>query len=112
MPLATTFTSVILALVSGTVVRNPSVHDIQSASSIHVLAFTAQGALLVAESEGSFSMDDWNDVYEQGKKLCCGEPAAGPDEMQDVGEEKDGGMKAFVKAALEEKVESDLHWRD
>ncbi|RFU24105.1 hypothetical protein B7463_g12234, partial [Scytalidium lignicola] len=120
MPLATTFTSVILALnsseKSATIVPNPSVQDIQSASSIHVLAFTAQGALLLAESEGSFSIDDWNEVYEQGKKLCCGTngQATGVDEMQEVGEEEEANesMMAFVKTALLVKVDEDLHWKD
>ncbi|KAH8815268.1 hypothetical protein F5884DRAFT_665879 [Xylogone sp. PMI_703] len=120
MPLATTFTSVLLALnssgKSATVVQYPSVQDIQNASSIHVFAFTAQGALLLAESEGSFSIDDWNEAYEQGKKLCCGtnEQVGSSDEMRDVGEQEEASesMMEFLHTALTVKVDEDLHWKD
>jgi exosome complex component RRP46 len=118
MPLAMTLTSVLLALKSDgksrTVVKSPSLVQYQAANSIHVLAFTSQGELLVAESEGTFTLDDWDEVYETAKSLCFdGSKTAGDNVMQVEGlEENTGGLMMFVKSTLEEKVAKDLHWKD
>jgi len=75
------------------------------------LAFTSQGELIVAESEGSFTMEDWDEVHDIGKRLCCDEVDDNP--MQDEAlEEKNGGMMGFVKSVLKEKVGDDLYWKD
>jgi exosome complex component RRP46 len=114
MPLSMTLTSVFLALVSEgssrTVIRNPTLLQSQSSNSVHVLAFSSHGDLLVAESEGAFTMDDWEAVYEAGKAMCCDNSE--DEVMQD--QELDhnaGGMDMFVKSALQAKVTADLHWK-
>jgi exosome complex component RRP46 len=65
--------------------------------------------LLVTESEGSFTLDEWNTVYEHAKRICCG--GGDIDAMRDTGEEDIGGMTQFVKTTLQEKVGAELHWR-
>src|ERR1700712_1797848 len=111
MPLSLTLTSVLLALTAdGTakrIIRNPTLIQSQSAESLHVLAFTSQGDLLVAESEGSFTIGDWDDIYEAGKQICCYDTKQAED--LDMVEEKDGGMQMFVKSTLRAKVAADLH---
>lgn len=93
------------------ITQNPTVVDIKKANSVHVLAFTSHGDLLVNESEGDFSFEDWEEIHDEAERICCGsEAAADEDVMRDEGEE-DGGMMQFVKSALEEKVEADMHWR-
>jgi exosome complex component RRP46 len=114
MPLSLTLTSVLLALTSdGTakgIIRNPTLIQSQSADSLHVLAFTSQGDLLVAESEGSFTIGDWDDIFEAGKAICCNETKQTDEhEMMD---EKDRGMQMFVKSTLKAKVAADLHWKE
>ncbi|KAH8602696.1 hypothetical protein B0O99DRAFT_679685 [Bisporella sp. PMI_857] len=111
LPLAMVLTSVLLAITSEGILRNPTLQDIQKADSVHVLAFTSHGELLVAESEGTFTMEEWNGVYDVGRRICCDEtPSA--DSMQDnVLDEKDGGMIMFVKSVLSEKVKQDLRWK-
>ena len=113
MPLAMTMTSVFLALASdgGTrkVVQHPTIEEIQRATSVHVLGFTSKGDLLVVESEGSFSIEDWDEVYEVGKAICCDGITKETEEMLDDSPE---GLHAFVKSALQEKVQADLHWKD
>jgi exosome complex component RRP46 len=114
MPLSMTLTSVLLALTSdGTakkILRNPTFIQSQSADSLHVLAFTSHGELLVAESERSFTIGDWNDIYEAGKAICCNDSEqAGDHEMNDG---RDGGRQMFVKSALQSKVAADLHWKE
>ena len=113
-----TLTSVLLAINSDgstrNIIRNPTLQEFQGANSVHVLAFTSHGQLLVAESEGSFTLEDWDEVYEIGKGLCCYGIETGDDNiMQGEGlEGNTGGMMTFVKSALEEKVSADLHWKD
>ena len=114
-----TLTSTQLAIKSNRslrkIIRNPTLQDFQAADSVHVLAFTSQRQLLVAESEGSFTLDDWDEVYEIGKDLCChGIETADDDDGMQGGEldETTGGMMSFVKSTMEEKVSLDLHWKD
>jgi exosome complex component RRP46 len=74
-----------------------------------VLAFTSHGDLLVAESEGSFTNGDWNDIYEAGKAICYNDSKQTSDhEMMD---ERGGEMQMFVKSALQSKIAADLHWK-
>ncbi|KAI9730464.1 MAG: exosome non-catalytic core subunit rrp46 [Claussenomyces sp. TS43310] len=117
IPLAMTLTSTLLVVneegSSKSIVQNPTPVEIQQASSVHVFAFTSHYDLLVNESEGSFTMDDWNDLYDIAERLCCGSDADGDvDAMKDDGEDEvSGGMMQFVKAIMQEKVAADLHWR-
>ncbi len=111
-----TLTSVFLALVSDgnskKALRNPTLLQSKSAESVHVLAFASHGDLLVAESEGSFTLDDWEIVYEAAKGICCGDSKTEDHIMQD--DELDcnaGSMNSFVKSAFQAKVTEDLRWR-
>jgi exosome complex component RRP46 len=70
--------------------------------------------LLVAESEGSFTVEDWDEVYQIGNDLCCDSLETSNDKIMqaDEMEENTGGMMMFVKSTLVEKVSADLHWKD
>ena len=113
MPLAITMASTLLAIMdNGKIVHHPSIHEIQKATSIHVLAFTSAGELLVDESEGDFSIDDWAMIFERAQFICCGaEGDASVDDMLDVGDESKIGLEGFLRSTLKEKVTSDLKWR-
>lgn len=93
----------------GSIKENPDVPTIQSAKSIHVLAFTSKRELLVNLSEGSFNMQEWDSIYEAAESICCGSASGDPDAMVD--EEQDGGMMQFVRSVMEEKVHKDLAWK-
>ncbi|KAI9053517.1 hypothetical protein LZ554_002472 [Drepanopeziza brunnea f. sp. 'monogermtubi'] len=111
MPLSMTLTSVYLALTPEGIISNPTPLQSQSASSNHVLAFTSNGDLLVAESEGSFTLKDWEGVCEAGKAICCDNSGAHGDyAMGD--DEKDVSLSVFLKSTLEEKIKTDLQWKD
>ncbi len=113
MPLSTTFTSTLLAVAASTVIENPTLVQIQNATSIHVVAFTSHGDMLVAESEGAFTIEEWEKTYEHALRICCGaENTVEIDVMLDEGEDgDDGGMAQFVRSTMLEKVTSDLQWR-
>jgi len=79
---------------------------------VHVLAFTSHGELIVAESEGSFSTEEWDQVHDVGKRLCYSTFEEVDDSMEDEGlDERAGGMSLFVKSIIKEKVDRDLHWK-
>jgi exosome complex component RRP46 len=114
-----TLTSTILTINSDgslmTIVRNPTHLEFQSANSVHVLAFTSHGQLLVAESEGSFTLEEWDEIYKVGKGLCYNDVETANDDImqgEEGLEENCGGMMIFVQSALKEKVSTDLHWKD
>lgn len=115
MPLSTTLTSTFIALTSDgpsrTIIRNPTISQTQSADSVHVLGFTSHGDLLVAESEGTFNMDDWDEVYKVGRGECCNEASDDDGMQQDGLDGAHGRMAMFVKSALQSKTVEDLHWK-
>ncbi|RKF59142.1 Exosome complex component RRP46 [Golovinomyces cichoracearum] len=75
IPLFLTVTSTCIALAppssSKSVIQNPSLLEAQAADSVHVFSFTCHGDLLLAESEGVFSLANWNNIYEVAKEICC-----------------------------------------
>lgn len=99
-------TATILAITKdASITENPDTPTIHSAKSTHVLAFTSKGELLVNLSEGSFTMQEWDSIYEAAERICCGHA----DAMND--EEVDTGMIGFVRSVMEEKVSKDLAWK-
>lgn len=111
IPLSMTLSSVLLAITPDGILRNPTIQEYQSADSVHVLAFASHGELLVAESEGNFTMDEWNEIYAVGRRICTDETSTKDAMQDDTLEERAGGMMTFVKSVLEEKVNQDLNWK-
>ncbi|KAM3086598.1 exosome non-catalytic core subunit rrp46 [Clarireedia jacksonii] len=112
IPLSMTMTSVLLALndteTGRSIIENPTPLQCQDATSIHIFAFTSHGDLLVAESEGPFELDDWEEVFDHAKRLCCDGKSGDDDVME---EDKGSNLMMFVKSAVQEKVANDLHWK-
>jgi exosome complex component RRP46 len=54
---------------NGTLLENPRVRDRKQCKSLHVFAFTAGGSLILVQSEGPFSMAEWNSAQELAKGL-------------------------------------------
>lgn len=112
---ATATATVVAVLPKGAserVVADPSQRDLAAAESVHVLAFTSDDGLLLAESQGDFTMAEWDDVYAVAQRICC-EPGtkAGLDMVMDD-EERDGpDMRHFLRSTMEAKVAADLHWK-
>lgn len=94
------------------VILDPSPRQVEQSRSVHVLAFTSHEELLLAESEGDFSMDEWDQVYDTTRSICCN--ASVNDEIDMVlGEDQRLGpdLRRFVRSAAEAKVAADLHWK-
>lgn len=94
------------------ITMDPSPREADKSRSIHVLAFTSFGELLLAESEGDFTMNEWDQVYETSRSVCCG--AAGGNATHavlDEAQQSGPDMRQFVRSAAESKVAADLYWK-
>ncbi|KAK4672335.1 exosome non-catalytic core subunit rrp46 [Podospora pseudopauciseta] len=117
VPIRATATATAIAIVpqDGTKrsVVDPSPRDVEIAQSVHVLAFTSHDELLLAESEGDFTVKEWDDVYETAKDVCC-RPVPTKEGMEMVlDDEHTNGpdLRHFLRSTMENKVASDLHWK-
>ncbi|KAI1804049.1 hypothetical protein F4811DRAFT_303347 [Daldinia bambusicola] len=116
IPLTTIITSTSLAVVadgqSKKHVLGPSPREIETSQSFHVFSFTSQRDFILAESEGSFTMKEWDDAFSLAQRQCCPPVTTGDeDALMDDGSLPGANLKQFVQSVLEEKITSDLHWK-
>jgi exosome complex component RRP46 len=103
IPLKGIATSVLVAVdgrtgESGNVVLiDPGEKEIKSAKSLHVFAWSSQGELLLAESEGEFGMDELEDAAEAARRTCRGSEGGDVD-MDGNGEV--GGLEAWLRKSV------------
>ena len=113
--LSMTLTATLIAVYpASTLVIEPSMHQLKLASSIHVLAFSSYGDLLVVESEGDFTIDTWDKVHQKARLICHGEDAdESQSQSQDVSMTSDHVSKSgtALKDAVERKVAQDQRWK-
>ncbi|UKZ53700.1 hypothetical protein TrVGV298_007497 [Trichoderma virens] len=114
IPLKTVASATCLAITNAdgsTVKVDPTPAEIDQARSVHVLGFTANRDLLLAESEGSFSAEEWDTVLQTAEKVCCRSQEAENDaEMGGYGAESEN-VQQFMRSVLEAKAAEGLHWR-
>ncbi|KAA8647770.1 putative exosome complex subunit Rrp46 [Aspergillus tanneri] len=108
-----------LAIVGGesvprgdSIIREPSPNDAQSATSLHVLAFSSKGHLLLTESQGAFDFDTWERVRERALTICHGTLAQSSDGDVAMAEDVDGQpLEGIVREAVEDKLHQDYAWK-
>ncbi|KAJ9255549.1 hypothetical protein DTO207G8_2939 [Paecilomyces variotii] len=113
IPLSMTYTATLLAVTaSGEIVDGPSAKVAQDATSLHVLAFSSKGHLLLNESEGSFDFDTWEKVHERAHTICRGSRIRSADGDVDMGDNADAsGLEGFVRETVEDKLYHDYSWK-
>ncbi|KAI0187403.1 hypothetical protein EV127DRAFT_146827 [Xylaria flabelliformis] len=116
LPMTATLTSTSLAIISDDgrrqIVTNPTARQIEQSRSFHVLAFTSQNELILAESEGTFTMKEWDDVYSAAHGQCCTSTTV--DDIDTSMEEElpaSADLKRFIRSTVEQKAASDLYWK-
>lgn len=112
IPLSTTLTSASVVIASsGKLFCSPSSADMlrmHPILSIHVFAFSAQRALLLAESEGKFDVDKWEEACELVEDMCCKD--ANSEEKMDV-DGKVVNLGDFLRDIVKEKVGKEQQWK-
>lgn len=114
--MATTATAAVIAIVSDEdktrLVVDPSERELDTANSAHVFAFTSDGQLLLAESQGDFSMAGWKDAHATAKKICCeAAKKEGIDMILDDENQAGPDLQRFLRSTMESKVAEDLMWK-
>lgn len=116
VPMRATATSAVAAISPSDgetqITMDPSPREADKSRSVHVLAFTSFGVLLLAESEGDFSMAEWDQVYQVSQSACCGAADSnGTHAVLDEANQKGPDMRQFIRSAAESKVAADLYWK-
>ncbi|KAH7171186.1 ribosomal protein S5 domain 2-type protein [Dactylonectria macrodidyma] len=113
IPLKTIATATVIAISDGDTkfIVDPTAVEADRARSLHVLGFASQDELLVSESEGSFSADEWTKVLELGQRICSQRRPAGMDTVMAGDNHESQSMKEFIRLVVEAKTAEDLHWK-
>ncbi|KAI4226937.1 MAG: hypothetical protein LQ349_006801 [Xanthoria aureola] len=115
LPLTMTFTTTLIAVSrSGELVRTASVKALKEAASLHVLAFSSLGELLLAESEGTFDVDIWDQVYIWAKKDCRMSDSGDLTQTDDVDMDlsKSDTLEDSLRSIIEEKAATEYRWKE
>lgn len=114
IPLSQTLTSTLIVVDPyGKLVQDPSAKQIHSASSVHVLAFSSHGDLLLVESEGSFGIDAWEEVVEKASYICHGTEAADSDSHHaSVDPTGRLSLESVMKNTMQERTAKEQRWRE
>ncbi|KAI5466802.1 ribosomal protein S5 domain 2-type protein [Mariannaea sp. PMI_226] len=90
---------------------DPTAVDSDRAKSVHVLGFTSQDELLLSESEGSFTADEWTKVLALGQRVCCQHEQTGVDTAMAGDNQESESMRDFIRSVMRAKVAEDLYWK-
>ena len=93
--------------------QDPSAKQIHSASSVHVLAFSSHGELLLVESEGSFGIAVWEEVVEKAKQICHGaEVGDSHSDNAPMGSTGPLSLEGVMKNTMQEQTAKEQRWRE
>jgi exosome complex component RRP46 len=108
IPLKTIATATVLAVPpkSDTIIVGPSALEADRAKSLHVVGFTSGEDLLLSESEGEFTPEEWAKILETGERICC--QPAGEDTAMEGGETEGTNIQDFIRSVMETKIAKDL----
>ena len=90
-------------------IAHPSPKVLLEATSVHVLAFSSQGDLLLVESEGTMDIDQWDAVYHEAKTVCCKPSVRDADVMDQDSNAQN--LESFTKQVVEQQVEKERQWK-
>lgn len=123
IPLSTTLTSVLVAYPSSTTksstpLLSPTANELLRAKPIksaHVFAFSGDRRLLLNESDGKFSYEEWEEACELAEEICSKEEDEGGVSLSD-GMELDGAMQSqnlekWLREVVSRKVEYEQRWK-
>ena len=113
IPLRMTLTATLIAVTSDKgLIRDPSAEQIAAATSLHVLSFSSHGDLLVVESEGSFSIEVWDQVFRKAHQICRGINSDGGNEDVDMDAEQEQSLEDILRKTMHDKTTQDQKWKE
>ncbi|KAL8942599.1 MAG: hypothetical protein Q9216_001581 [Gyalolechia sp. 2 TL-2023] len=115
IPLAMVLTSTLIAVSArGELLRDPQPHAIKEATSMHLFGFSSLGDLAVAESEGTFSIDTWEQASNYAEQLCRGSASTDIDQTGDVNmaSSHHDSLENAIKSVMEQKNAKKDRWKE
>ncbi|KAK0368328.1 exosome complex subunit Rrp46 [Colletotrichum limetticola] len=106
VPLKAIATCATLAVVrkGDKIIADPSPLEIDQSKSLHVVIFTSQNDLLLLESEGTFSMAEWDEVINKGQSVCSQHRQAELGVAMDDDSQDATDMQQFIRTVMESKA--------
>lgn len=96
-------------------ILEPSASAIARSSSLHVFAYTPTGALILAESEGAFDIDEWERAADVARRRCIGAGAdvEGGDVVMGGWDAREGGeaLVAWLRSRVAGEMERGMRWK-
>lgn len=122
IPLSTTLTSVLIVLPSSSspllAPTAPELLRAKPIKSVHVFAFSGDRRLLLNESDGNFSVEEWDEACEMAEEVCCKEEEEGGVSLggeMDVdggaGVDAQGNLEKWLRGVVRRKVEWEQRWK-
>ncbi|KAF3042899.1 exosome non-catalytic core subunit rrp46 [Didymella heteroderae] len=124
IPLSTTLTSVLVAFPSSTTksstpLLTPTANELLRAKPIrstHVFAFSGDRRLLLNESDGKFSYEEWEEACEMAEEICCKEEDQGGislgESMEVDGAVQSQNLEKWLREVVTRKVEYEQRWKN
>lgn len=115
IPMSMIYTAALIA-VSPTeeLIPNPAPKDTKTATSLHVLAFSSKGHLLLNESQGDFDLSTWERVHDCAETICRGGTKFQVSREGDVsmtGSGEPQTLEQFVREVVTDKAREDFSWK-
>lgn len=83
--------------------------------STHVFAFSGDRRLLLNESDGKFSYEEWEEACEMAEEACCKEEEQGGvslgDNMEIDGAVQSQNLEKWLREVVRRKVEYEQRWK-
>ncbi|KAF2438566.1 hypothetical protein P171DRAFT_423851, partial [Karstenula rhodostoma CBS 690.94] len=121
IPLSTTLTAVLIALpatntpTASTQLLSPTAIELLRAKPIrsaHVFAFSGEGKMLLNESDGTFSYEEWDEAAEAAEEVCCREDGGvGLAEGIEVDGREGENLDDWLRSVVRTKVEQEQRWK-
>lgn len=116
IPLRTTVTAALVAIPaakSAAPILSPTAKDMlrsKPIKSAHVFAFDGDRKMLLNESDGEFSYEEWDEACEMAEEACCKEGGVPLGEGMVV-DGQSGNMEEWLREVVERKVEREQRWK-
>ena len=114
LPLTMMLTSTTVAIgIDNSLIHDPTLKQLQTATSVHVFAFSSRGDLVLVESEGKFSFHAWEEAANEAMHRCRGNENK-EDNVGDINMDTEDhtNLENFLKSIVEQKVRKDQAWKE
>ncbi|KAF2746097.1 hypothetical protein M011DRAFT_478483 [Sporormia fimetaria CBS 119925] len=91
----------------------PTAQEILRAGRIkhaHVFAFDGERKMVVCESEGSFTFEEWEEAWEVAEDVCCRDGGVGLGEAMQVDGQSEN-LEGWLREVVRRKVEGEQRWK-